>query len=214
MALIIFRAQFVRVILGAGNFDWEDTIVTFEILKFFALSLFAQSLVPLFARAFFALQNTKTPLYIALASEAIHIASIPFLLPYFDVQALAISFTLASILNITLLYIFLRKKLTQWDDKEFLYPIAKIFFATFLAGIIAQFSKTLFALTTNELDTFLEVFLQLALGLSIGGGAYIFFCYWLQVSELALVKRFILHKVFRQPETAVLAEDHPERGDW
>lgn len=146
MALIIFRAQFVRVILGAGNFDWEDTIVTFEILKFFALSLFAQSLVPLFARAFFALQNTKTPLYIALASEAIHIASIPFLLPYFDVQALAISFTLASILNITLLYIFLRKKLTQWDDKEFLYPIAKIFFATFLAGIIAQFSKMSFCL--------------------------------------------------------------------
>ena len=80
--IIIFRAQCVRVILGSGNFDWQDTITTFEVLKFLAISLFAQSLIPLFARAFFALQNTKTPLYIALVSEAIHIALIPLLLPY------------------------------------------------------------------------------------------------------------------------------------
>jgi putative peptidoglycan lipid II flippase len=214
MALIIFRAQFVRVILGAGNFDWEDTIVTFELLKIFAFSLFAQALIPLFARAFFSLQNTKTPLYIALACEAVHIALMAILLPYFNVQALAIAFTVSSIFNIILLYIFLRKRLTRWSDKEFLYPIVKIFFATFLAAIIAQFSKSLFALTTNELDTFIEVFLQLILGLSIGGAAYVFFCYWLQVSELALLKRFIVHKILRQPETVALSEDHPERGEW
>jgi hypothetical protein len=29
-----------------------------------------------------------------------------------------------------------------------------------------------------------------------------------------MVKRFIVCKVLRQPETAALAEDHPERGDW
>ena len=211
IALIIFRAQFVRVILGAGNFDWEDTIVTFEILKYFSISLFAQSLIPLFARAFFAFQNTKTPLYIALASEAVHVALIPMLLPYYHVQALAITFTIASIINIILLYIYLRKRVTGWDDKVFLYPIAKIFFAAFLAGIIAQFSKSIFALTTNELDTFVEVFLQLLLGVSIGGAAYVFFCYWLQVGELVLIKRFVLHKILRQPETV---EDQPERGEW
>jgi putative peptidoglycan lipid II flippase len=211
ISLIIFRAQFVRVILGAGNFDWEDTILTFEILKFFAISLFAQSLIPLFARAFFAFQNTKTPLFIALGSEALHIGSIPFLLPYFGVEALAISFTLGSIMNITLLYIFFRKHLGSWDDSAFLLPIFKIGFAAILAGIIAQISKSLFALTTNELDTFVEIFLQLIIGVTIGGLSYIFFCFWLQVSELNLLKRFILHKILRQPETAV---DHPERGEW
>lgn len=211
IAMIIFRAQFVRVILGAGNFDWEDTIVTFELLKFFAISLFAQSLIPLFARAFFAFQNTKTPLYIALASEAIHIASIPFLLPYFDVEALAIAFTLGSILNVTFLYIFLRKHLEHWSDRDFLLPLFKISFAAILAGLVAQVSKSLFALTTNELDTFVEIFLQLAIGLTIGGVSYVFFCFWLQVSELQLLKRFVLHKILRQPETV---EDHPERGEW
>ncbi len=211
IALIIFRAQFVRVILGAGHFDWEDTILTFEALKFFAISLFAQSLIPLFARAFFAFQNTKTPLYIALVSEVVHIGIIPFLLPYYAVQALTISFTVGSIINVALLYFFLRKHIEEWSDRKFLTPLFKISFAAILAGLVAQISKSLFALTTNELDTFVEVFLQLLTGLTIGGVSYVFFCFWLEVSELNLLKRFILHKILRQPETV---EDHPERGEW
>ncbi len=212
--MIIFRAQFVRVILGAGSFNWEDTIMTFEVLKFFSVSLFAQSLIPLFARAFFAMENTKTPLYIALISEAVHIILIPILLPEYAVLGLAIAFSVSSVLNITLLYMALRKQISAWRDDVFFWPIIKICFAAGIAGIIAQVSKSVFALTTNELDTFVEVFLQLTIGLVIGGGAFVVFCHWLQVGELQMVKRFLWCKILRQPETAVFTEDHPERGDW
>ncbi len=212
--MIIFRAQCVRVILGTGNFDWQDTIATFEVLKFLALSLFAQSLIPLFARAFFALQNTKTPLYVALVSEALHISLIPILLPQYAVEGLAIAFSLSTIINFFLLYFFLRRSVSYWDDKMLITPVAKIFMASIFAGAVAQFSKSVFALTTNELDTFIEVFLQLLSGLAIGGGSFILFSYWLKIEELERVKRFFLCKVFRQPETAALAEDHPEKGDW
>ncbi len=212
--IIIFRAQCVRVILGSGNFDWQDTIATFEVLKFLAISLFAQSLIPLFARAFFALQNTKTPLYIALVSEAVHIALIPLLLPTYAVQGLAIAFSVSTILNFTLLYFFLRQRLSFWEDQFIVWPVGKIFLAALLAGMVAQISKSVFALTTNELDTFVEVFLQLLIGFTIGGGAYVLFSYWLKVEELDRVKRFFLCRVLRQPEAAVLTEDHPERGDW
>lgn len=212
--IIIFRAQCVRVILGTGEFDWQDTITTFEVLKFLALSLFAQSLIPLFARAFFALQNTKTPLYIALVSEAVHIALIPLLLPYYEVEGLAIAFSIGTILNFALLYFFLRRQLSFWEDKLIVVPVSKILLASLLAGAVAQISKSVFALTTNELDTFIEVFLQLMLGLLIGGGAYILFAYLLKVEELGRVKRFVLCRVLRQPEAATLTEDHPERGDW
>ncbi len=212
--IIIFRAQCVRVILGSGEFDWQDTITTFEVLKFLALSLFAQSLIPLFARAFFALQNTKTPLYIALVSEAVHIALIPLLLPYYEVEGLAIAFSVGTIVNFALLYFFLRRQLSFWEDKLIVVPVMKILLASLLAGAVAQISKSVFALTTNELDTFIEVFLQLMLGLLIGGGAYILFAYLLKVEELGRVKRFVLCRVLRQPEAATLTEDHPERGDW
>ncbi len=212
--MIIFRAQCVRVILGSGHFDWQDTITTFEILKFLALSLFAQSLIPLFVRAFFALQDTKTPLYIALVSEVLHIILIPILLPQYAVAGLAIAFSVSTVLNFILLYFFLRKKLSYWEDSMMLWPVGKIIFAALLAGIVAQLSKSLFALTTNELDTFIEVFLQLFIGFAIGGTAYTLFSYWFKVEELERVKRFVLCRVLRQPEAAALTEDHPERGDW
>jgi len=212
--MIVFRAQFVRVILGAGAFDWEDTILTFEILKWLAVSLFAQSLIPLFARAFFALQDTKTPLFIALGSEALHIVLIPLLLPYYAAEGLAMAFSAGTIMNAVLLYVYLRHRSPAWEDSLLLSPMLKIAFASLLAGIVAQASKSVFALTISELDTFVKVLLQLIMGLAIGGTAFILFCYWLKVDELGMVKRFVFCKILRQPETAVLAEDHPERGEW
>src|SRR6185369_13359100 len=204
--IIVFRAQFVRVILGSGHFDWQDTIETFEVLKFLALSLFAQSLIPLFARAFFALQDTKTPLYIALLSEALHIALIPLLIPRFAVQGLAIAFSASTILNFALLYFFLRKKIAFWDNKTVFFPVLKIFIASILAGTVAQLSKSIFALTTNELDTFIEVFLQLVIGLTIGLSAFVLFSYWFRIEELHRVKNFLLRKILRQPETVAYTE--------
>ena len=212
--MIIFRAQFVRVILGSGQFDWEDTILTFQVLGFLSVSLFAQSLIPLFARAFFALQNTKTPFYIALLSTALEIALIPILLPHYAVLGLAIAFSVGSVVNFIFLYFALRRKVSLWDDRAFLSPMLKIFFAALVAGAIAQASKSVFALTISELDTFVKVFLQLLTGLIIGGVSFVAVCHLLRIDELQMVKRFLIYKVLRQPETAVLAEDHPERGDW
>ncbi len=209
--MIIFRAQVVRVILGTGQFDWEDTILTFEVLKFLAISLFAQSLIPLFARAFFAMQDTRTPLYIALASEALHVALIPILLPYYQVEGLAIAFSASSVLNFFLLYYFLRKNLSVWKDSAMLIPVGKILLASFFAGAVAQVSKSVFALTTNELDTFIEVFLQLLTGLAIGGVSFLFMSSWLKLEDFESLKRYILCKVLRQPEKVALTEDHPER---
>jgi len=212
--MIIFRAQFVRVILGSGQFDWEDTILTFQVLGFLSVSLFAQSLIPLFARAFFALQDTKTPFYIALFSTALEIALIPILLPDYAVLGLAIAFSVGSVVNFIFLYFALRRRVSLWDDRAFLSPMLKIFFAALLAGAIAQASKSVFALTISELDTFVKVFLQLLTGLIIGGVSFVAVCHLLRIDELQMVKRFFVNKVLRQPETAALAEDHPERGDW
>lgn len=214
IAMILFRAQFVRIILGSGAFDWEDTIMTFEILQYFALSLFAQCLIPLFARSFFALKNTKTPLYIALFSEVIHIISLVLLLPYFEERALAISFSIGTIINFVLLYLALRKQSVVWKDKEFFWPVGKMLLAAIIAGTVAQVSKSIFALTTNELDTFAEVFLQLMAGLLIGGGVYFAVAALLRIEELALVHKLIFQKLLRRPSVLAQVKDSPERGDW
>jgi len=54
---IILRAQIVRVVLGGGLFDWPATTATAQALAYFAAAMVAQSIIPLYVRAFFCLQE-------------------------------------------------------------------------------------------------------------------------------------------------------------
>jgi putative peptidoglycan lipid II flippase len=58
---LLLRAHIVRLVYGAGNFTWENTILTFQTLGVFSLSLFSQAISPLLSRCFYARQNTIIP---------------------------------------------------------------------------------------------------------------------------------------------------------
>ncbi|MGH7141783.1 MAG: murein biosynthesis integral membrane protein MurJ [Minisyncoccia bacterium] len=73
--IIVLRAQIVRTILGAGQFNWTATRLTAAALALFILSLAAQSLSYLIARAYYAAGNTKKPFYFGLADIAVSIGS-------------------------------------------------------------------------------------------------------------------------------------------
>ncbi len=72
---IVLRAQIVRVLLGSGNFDWNDTRLTAASLALFSLSAVFQSLMLLFIRAFYSAGYTKKPFYINFISTLILIIS-------------------------------------------------------------------------------------------------------------------------------------------
>lgn len=60
----VLRAQIVRVTLGAGRFDWQDTRLTAAILGILAIVIVTDSLSALVVRAFYALGNTRKPFVI------------------------------------------------------------------------------------------------------------------------------------------------------
>ncbi|MEX2514763.1 MAG: lipid II flippase MurJ [Candidatus Paceibacterota bacterium] len=59
---IVLRAQIVRTILGAGEFGWLATRLTAASLSLFVISVVAQSLVLVLVRAYYAADDTMTPL--------------------------------------------------------------------------------------------------------------------------------------------------------
>lgn len=65
---IVLRAQIVRTIYGAGQFDWADTRLTAAVLAIFVISVIGQSLILLFVRAYYAEGKTKKPLIINVFS--------------------------------------------------------------------------------------------------------------------------------------------------
>jgi len=71
--VVVLRAQLVRVILGAGIFDWNATRLTAAALALFVISLFAQSAVLIIMRAYYAAGSTRKPLMLALLSVIVSV---------------------------------------------------------------------------------------------------------------------------------------------
>lgn len=137
---IVLRAQIVRVILGTGKFGWTDTILTIRSLQYLTLGLFAEALILLLVRGFFALEDTKTPFWLGLFSSAARIFGAWFLAIYLGVAGLALGYALGGVAYMILLWIFLERKVEDLRFKEILSSAAKIFFASLLAGTGAYFT--------------------------------------------------------------------------
>lgn len=72
---IVLRAHIVRIILGAGAFNWDATRLTAATVALFAISLVLQSLTLLFVRGLYAMNSTGKPFYITMVSGAIMVVS-------------------------------------------------------------------------------------------------------------------------------------------
>ncbi|MDD5489407.1 MAG: murein biosynthesis integral membrane protein MurJ [Candidatus Moranbacteria bacterium] len=194
--ILVLRAQIVRVILGSGKFDWEDTILTFQALGIFAVSLFAQCLVPLLARSFYALHNTKTPFLAGLASEAVNLALALIFSRMYGILGLVWAFSVSSIVNMFLLFFILRAKTGDLDDKKIISVVAKIGLFSLVAGGAVQLTKYLIS-PYIDLDTFLGVFSQL--GVSGAAGIAVFFAlaYIFRLEEFDAVKKLLSGKFLR-----------------
>lgn len=158
---IVLRAQIVRVILGTGQFTWQDTRLTAASLALFAISISAQSLILLFTRGYYAAGNTKKPLYINLFSTLLTIVSAYFFVHIFrtheifkyffesllriegiansEIVMLPLAYSLGAILNAFLLWIYFRSDFKVKDTKDsfLLKSFFQSFAGAFFMGYVA-----------------------------------------------------------------------------
>lgn len=66
--IIVLRAHLVRTVLGSGAFDWTDTRLTAAVFALLTVSLSAQAMTLLLARAYYAAGRTFVPFFIAAIS--------------------------------------------------------------------------------------------------------------------------------------------------
>lgn len=105
--LAIFSEFIIRLIFGIGLFQGLSIVITAQIAAIYMIGVTAQSLIPIFSRAFYALQNTKTPVMTSIVSILLNI----FLAVYFTyildwgVRGLALAFSIAGNVNLALLWI-------------------------------------------------------------------------------------------------------------
>ncbi len=103
MALMAMPAAVVQVLFERGAFTHADTLATARALAAFAAGLPAFVLIKVFSPAFFAREDTRTPMIFAAISVAINIALAFALFPWFGHVGIALATTTASWVNALLL---------------------------------------------------------------------------------------------------------------
>ncbi len=204
--LLVLRAQIVRVLLGWGNFDWEDTIATADSMAFFAVSLFAQGILPLLTRAFYALRNTSIPFLASLGAVILNIAlALLWKAPY-GVAGLTAAFSAAALAQTAVLWVILRIKLGPLGEGRLLFSLGKISGACLAMAAAAQWVKYIVA-PVVDMQTFGGIFIQGLLAGVAGVAAFVVFSLLVKSEEMSLVAHSFSRRFFRAKEVEGLAEE-------
>ena len=184
--IIVIRAQLVRVILGSGEFDWDDTMLTAAMLVMFVISLVAQAINLLLVRSLYAGGDTRTPLTIAVLGSVSAIVFSYTLYQIFvtypafatqvesvmrvssavgtEVLMLGLGFTIAVIMQTIALFVAAVRRYqlpTDWLYRHF----ARAILAAVLGGSVAYVTLNLIV-SGLKTDTVIGIFLH---GLVAGG---------------------------------------------
>ena len=205
--LFVLRAQIVRVALGTRNFTWENTILTFDSLGIFAFSLFAQALIPLLARAFWALHDAKTPFVTSSISVLINLALAFSLSKQFGIVGLVAAFSISSFINALLLYYLINKKIGFSCHNKIYRSVLKISFSSVIAGLFAYESLYLIE-PFLDTHTFVGIFAQGLFAGIIGVAAYCLIVWKFKVDEFIVFKNSIRKRLFKTKiETAEIIKE-------
>lgn len=191
LLLLLFRTQIVRLVLGTGEFSWEATQLTSQVLGIFALSVVFYSVIPFLARAFFARQDTKTPTVAGVISVGVNLG-LAFLFAQMlssvsiggisDVRVLALPLALlvSGFVQFAMLVFFLQKGRRLYEGGWGVFCRMGIasaaLVAVSLAGLRASFSFL-------DLGTFSGVLMQTTVVSLLAGASYLLVSWLLKIPE-------------------------------
>jgi putative peptidoglycan lipid II flippase len=136
--LIILREPIVQLLFQRGAFDHDTTRLTAEALLYYAIGLWAFSGVRIVVATFYALQDTKTPVKIAVISLLVNIALSVLLMGPMRHAGLALATSLSSAVNLVLLICALKNRLGRIGARDMLLSVLKsTASAAVMGGVIA-----------------------------------------------------------------------------
>ena len=199
--LVVLKIPVVRLIYGAGDFSWNDTVLTAWVVALFGIGIFAQALNGLMIRLFYALHETKLPVVLSLVSMVVSlvVAIVGMQSQHWsDVRALTLAVTVGAVAEFILLIGFLVKRgLIQF--RQFMATPIKILLSSLLMVLVVylpvQVLDEVFIDTKRVVNLVILVWLVSSLGLT----TYLFASWVLGISELKVVFRILLKmKDFRE----------------
>lgn len=186
---LVLRAQIVRVVLGSGAFNWDDTIRTAQVLGYLSLAMVADSLVPLLARAFYALSDTITPAVVAISTVALNVVLLIMLYTW-GLSGIGLAYVISRVLSLSALFFILGWKLKSLGASYILSGAKIMLGAALLAGASTYAMLHLLA-PYLDLHTFVGIATQGILSGLVGVIVYTGLTMWWGAVEVEFIKRWL-----------------------
>ncbi len=191
VALLVLGEPIISVLFQRGAFDLNDTLRTNEALIAYTLGLWAFSAIRIVVSAFHALQDMRTPMRAAVAALLVNVILSVILMFPLKHAGLALATSIASAVNVIMLYIILRQRIGIFLKGDFFRSCGKIMVSSlarwgviFVLGLFFPWKPT-----GNGLERL--TFLCLAIAGGLGG--FLLTAYLLKCEELrslaALIQR-------------------------
>jgi putative peptidoglycan lipid II flippase len=195
VGLIALKTPIINLLFQRGLFDYSATEKTAFALLFYSVGLWAIAGSRIIAPAFYSLQDTWTPMKIALICLGANVIFRAVLIFPLMHGGLALATSLSSTLNLILLFRKVGPKLGGIDIRKNIRSLLRIFLCSLPMGLAAY----LFCSTgdwTVSGNTIEKIFL-LGAGIGIGLGIYLACSYWMKNEEMLFLLNIVKRKMKR-----------------
>jgi putative peptidoglycan lipid II flippase len=185
LGLIILRVPLITLLYQGGRFDATSTQYVSWALLSYTIGLAGFCVVEIVSRAFYALHDTKTPVFVGIITMSINIGLSFVFLKLFPLWGwlphggLALSMTLASYIEMAVLLIVMRRKLSGLEGGKLFNGVAKALLA---GGLMALALWGWLTLTVSS-----SIWIVALGGIAVGILAYIIGLIVLRVPEMKMV---------------------------
>ncbi|HYF83399.1 MAG TPA: murein biosynthesis integral membrane protein MurJ [Clostridia bacterium] len=191
---VVLRYPIIRLLFERGAFDQNATQMTSIALLFLSFGLIGFGMRDFLNRAFYAVQDTKTPMVNGVFTVIANILLLLFLVRFMGIGGLALATSLSAILGTILMIHSLYKKIGDFGVKELLSTFIKTLLASTIMGIVVDTSYKLVA-SINSTSTTISQAVNLFLVIGIGGLVYLLIISFLNIEEVHMVfdygKKFV-----------------------
>jgi putative peptidoglycan lipid II flippase len=191
----------VRTLLQHGVVTQHSTELVATVLRFFVLGLVPFSIFQLLSRAFYAMQDTKTPFLINCYAVGTNIV-IDFPLFFaMGVKGLALGQTISYFVGVVLQLRALRKRIARIDGRRLVSSGLRITAASALMGALVWLAyQGLLRVTTISA---LGDLAQLALPIGVGVVSYLALANLFKVEELDYVRSLLARRLHRATDPGI-----------
>lgn len=184
--LIALSVPIIRALYQYGEFTATGTSLSSFALTLYAPGLFANATLMVLLRAFYAMQDTLTPVLVTFCGLALQIALYFVLIGPLKVGGLALASTIASYFNLTLMTLLLRKKIGPLGLKALIPSLSKMLVSSLTMGLVCYFLDSLMVNFLNPQRILLRI-VETLIVIGFGLIFYLLLLYLFKVKEVVPV---------------------------